>query len=113
MGARECAAVDVAVVRFWHIAGLVEKNREALPEKVDRGYHALGVMEKHLASRDFFVGERYTIADIALYAYTHVAEEGGFKLAGFPRVSAWLERVRSRRGHVRITDHVGQLTSWP
>jgi len=70
-------------------------------------------MEKHLASRDFFVGESYTIADIALCANTHVAEEGGFKLAGFPRVSAWLERVRTRPGHIRITDHVGQLTSWP
>ena len=95
------------------IAGLLEKNREALPQKVEGGYHALVVMEKHLASRAFFVGERYSIADIALYAYTHAAEEGGFKLAGFPRVKAWLERVRSQPGHVRITDHVGQLTSWP
>jgi glutathione S-transferase len=74
----------LAVVRFWHLAGRLEENREALPGKMERGYHALGVMEKYLASRAFFVGERYTIVDIALYAYTHVAEEGGFDLAGFP-----------------------------
>src|SRR2546425_2946496 len=92
----------LAVLRFWYFAGLVEKNRSALTEKIERGYHALDVMETHLARRSFFVGERYSIADIALYAYTHVAEEGGFKLAAYPRVNAWLERVRSRPGHVTI-----------
>jgi len=103
----------LAVVRFWSLAGLIEQNRGALPEKMERGYHALGVMEKHLVSRTFFVAERYTIADIALYAYTHVAEEGGFKLAGFPCIHAWLERVRSQRGHVAIAEQVGKLISWP
>jgi glutathione S-transferase len=103
----------VAVVRAWHLFGLLEKNREALPAKIEGGYHALDVMEKHLASRTFFVGERYTIADIALYAYTHVADEGGFELARFPRVNAWLERVRSQPGHVTIADPVGALVSWP
>jgi glutathione S-transferase len=103
----------IAVVRFWHIAGLVEKNHDALAGKVDRGVHALGVMEKHLASRAFFVDERYSIADIALYAYTHVAHEGGFDLAGFPSIVAWLERVRSQPRHVAITDPVGNPISWP
>jgi len=97
----------VAVVRFWHFAGLVEQNRAALPDKMERGYAALGVMERHLAAHAFFGGERYGVADIALYAYTHVADEGGFDLSRFPAVEAWLERVRAQPGHVRITDEVG------
>ena len=60
-------------------------------------------MERHLRTRRFFVGERYTIADIALYAYTHVADEGGFDLAPYPAIRAWLERVRAQPGHVPIT----------
>lgn len=103
----------IAVVRFWHFAGVVEQNRAILAEKMERGYHALSVMEDHLATRSFFVAERYTIADIALYAYTHVADEGGFDLSGFPSVRDWLGRVRSQPGHVKITDRVGELVSWP
>jgi glutathione S-transferase len=64
---------------------------------------ALGVMEAHLAKQPFFVEARYTIADMALYAYTHVAEEGGFALAPYPAVRAWLERVAAQPGHVPIT----------
>ena len=60
-------------------------------------------MERHLGERTFFVGERYSIADIALYAYTHVADEGGFDLERFPAVRAWLGRVRVQPGHVLIT----------
>lgn len=103
----------IAVVRFWRFAGLVEQNRPVLAEKVERGYHTLAVMEGHLSTRPFFVGERYTIADIALYAYTHVAHEGGFDLGRFPAVSAWLERVHTQPGYVGITDEVGTLLSWP
>ncbi|MDX1563574.1 MAG: glutathione S-transferase family protein, partial [Gammaproteobacteria bacterium] len=94
----------VAVVRFWHFAGLVEKNQAALPDKVERGYKALEIMERHLQSRKFFVGDRYSIADIALYAYTHVAEEGRFDLSRFPAIVAWLERVAAEPGHVAISD---------
>jgi glutathione S-transferase len=61
-------------------------------------------MEDHLGSRDFFVGDAYSIADIALYAYTHVAAEGGFLLDAYPAVRAWLERVRSQPRHVPITE---------
>jgi glutathione S-transferase len=104
---------NIAVVRFWHHAGRVDKNRQALADKMERGYHALGVMEGHLKARSFFVGERYTIADIALYAYTHVAHEGGFDLGRFPAVRAWLARVSAQPGHVRITDEAGKLISWP
>ena len=60
-------------------------------------------MEGHLAGREFLVGGRYTIADIALYAYTHVAGEGGFDLAGYPAIGAWLDRVAAEPGHVTIT----------
>jgi glutathione S-transferase len=104
---------NIATVRFWHFAGLVEKNRAALPDKVERGYHALDVMEHHLAANAYFVGERYSIADIALYAYTHVAHEGGFDLARFPSVRTWLECVRAQPGYVKITDELGTLVPWP
>ena len=77
--------------------------RDRLEQKRTLGYAALGVMEGHLASREFFVGDRYSIADIALYAYTHVADEGGFDLSRFPAVLGWLERVRRQPGHVPIT----------
>ena len=72
-------------------------EREAvLQQKMEPGYAALGVMESHLTSRPFFVGGQYSIADIALYAYTHVAEEGGFDLSRFPAIQAWLARVKSQ-----------------
>ena len=67
------------------------------------GTAALQVMEDHLATNPFFVAGRYTIADIALYAYTHVAEEGSFDMSSFPAIRAWLERVRSQPGHKPIT----------
>ena len=61
-------------------------------------------MERHLDGLDYFVGDRYSIADIALYAYTHVAHEGGFDLSGFPAVRAWLDRVAAQPGHITIDD---------
>ena len=95
----------IAVARFWiHSLGKREEWAEKLKERFDRGYQALAVMEKHLATRSFFVGERYSIADVALYAYTHVAHEGDFDLGAFPKVRAWLGRVAEQPGHVRITD---------
>ncbi|HTO68870.1 MAG TPA: glutathione S-transferase family protein [Myxococcota bacterium] len=95
----------IAVVRSWHEFGLLDQghNRLLLSAKLAGGYAALGVMESHLAKRAFFVAERYTIADIGLYAYTHVAEEGKFDLGPYPAVRAWLERVRAQPLHVPIT----------
>lgn len=84
---------------------MTEKRKRALETRQQRGYDALGVMEGHLKDNDFFTGGRYTIADISLYAYTHVADEGGFDLAGFPSVLAWLERVSSQPGYLPITQH--------
>jgi glutathione S-transferase len=93
----------IAVVRAWHHFGRLEQNRAQLADKVKGGYAALGVMEGHLRGRTFFVGDCYSIADIALYAYTHVAEEGEFDLAPYPAVRAWLDRVRAQPKHVPIT----------
>jgi len=72
-------------------------------ELAERGRQALGVMERHLAGHPFLVEDVYTIADIALYAYTHVADEGGFDLGPYPSVRAWLARVGDQPGHVPIT----------
>jgi len=94
---------NIATVRFWLHTGLTDERRAVLEQKRTLGYAALGVMEQHLARHAFFVGEQYSIADIALYAYTHVADEGGFDLAAYPAIRAWLERVREQPGHVMIT----------
>lgn len=84
-----------------------ERARDATPERLaltlERGNKALGVMEKHLASHSFFAGDAMSVADIALYAYTHEAGKGGFDLAAYPAVSAWVERVRNEPGHAPIT----------
>jgi glutathione S-transferase len=95
---------NIATVRFWlHSAELTDERRAAIEQKRTLGYAALDVMELHLATRRFFVAERYSIADIALYAYTHVADEGGFDLERYPAVRAWLERVREQPRYVLIT----------
>ena len=97
---------NIAVARAWlHVfdVRMTEERRTALEAKQKLGYDALGVMERHLVGNDFFVEDRYSVADIALYAYTHVADEGGFDLEGFPAVRAWLERVSSQPGYIPIT----------
>jgi glutathione S-transferase len=93
----------IAVARFWMIAGITP-SPEALAEKRRGGEAALTALERHLEGRRFLVADRYTIADIALYAYTHVAPEGGFELERYPAIRAWLERVAAQPGHIPITD---------
>lgn len=91
----------IAVARF--IKKLLPANHprlQEIPRLLERGYVALDVMEQHLATRNYFVGEKYTIADIALYAYTHVAADGGFELSRYPALGRWLQRVAAQRGHV-------------
>lgn len=78
-------------------------RRAELPARLATGRAALAVMETHLAGRRYFVAERYSIADIALYAYTHVAEEGGHDLKPYPAVRRWLELVAQQPGHRPIT----------
>lgn len=82
---------------------LTDERRALVESKREPGYRALGVMEGHLADRSFFVAEQFTIADIALYAYTHVAGEGDFDLADFPAIRGWLARVSRQPGHISIT----------
>lgn len=87
----------IAVARFicrWLPAE--HARRADLPRLLERGAQALAVMEKHLAGREFFVGDGYTIADIALFAYTHCAADGGFDLTVYPAICAWLARVRAQ-----------------
>jgi glutathione S-transferase len=93
---------NIAVLRFWiHVAAIEPEPALADPKR-QGGRAALDAMERHLASTMFFVGDRYTIADIALYAYTHVADEAGFDLSGYPYTCDWLARVRSQPAHVAI-----------
>ena len=95
----------VATPRFI-VRHLAEDHplRAELPKRLERGRAALAVMEGHLATHRYFVGERYSIADIALYAYTHVAEDGGLELAPYPGIRAWLARVSAQPRHVGLLD---------
>ncbi len=95
---------NVGAAHFWLtlVKGGRELQTHALEVWIENGYQALSVMEKHLATHDFFAADRYTIADIALYAYTHTANESAFDLTGFPSIRAWLKRVADQPGHVTI-----------
>ncbi len=97
---------NIATIRFWitHHVEITPEREAAMPGKRKWGVAALEVMEQHLRTRSFFVGDRYTIADVALYAYTHVAPEGGFDLAPFPAIRAWIDRVAAQPRHILITD---------
>ncbi len=96
----------IAVARFLRRFHPDPEAQRALADsKMAGGNRALDVMESHLRSHPFFVGGRYTIADVALFAYTHVAHEGGFDLARFPAVKAWLSRVENQPGFVRMASH--------
>jgi len=93
----------IAVARFWlHYVTDRSAFESRLPERQAAGERALAVMEKHLAHADFFVGDSFTIADIALYAYTHVADEAGIELTRHPALGRWLERVAAEPGHVTM-----------
>jgi len=95
----------IAVARFIKVyQGLPEARRAEYEATKKGGYKALEVMEQQLQRTPYLVGEQYSIADISLYAYTHVAEEGGFDLAAYPAVRAWLERVASHPRHVSMLD---------
>jgi glutathione S-transferase len=94
----------IAVARFLRRFHPDPDSQRALADsRMDGGYRALGVMEAQLAREPFFVGGHYTIADIGLYAYTHVAPEGGFELARFPSVRTWLARVEAQPGYVKMS----------
>lgn len=97
---------NIATLRFWRgwvgEARLSDAQRAQIPAKRAAGEAALTLMDDHLARRDWFVGAGPTLADIALFAYTHVAEEGGFALGDYPAVSAWLARVAAAPGFIAM-----------
>jgi glutathione S-transferase len=95
---------NIGAAYFWLnlVRGGRELQRHALDDWMEEGYRALGVMEKHLRRNRFFAADRYTIADIALYAYTHVAHECDYDLDGFPAIRAWVARVAAEPGHVTM-----------
>ncbi|MEO0376911.1 MAG: glutathione S-transferase family protein [Cyanobacteria bacterium P01_A01_bin.17] len=94
----------IATSRYWiSILKAADAYREKLEEKRPQGYAALDVMEQHLAYNSFFVGDAYSIADIALYAYTHVAHEGGFDLQAYPAIRKWLERIVRSQNYIPIS----------
>jgi glutathione S-transferase len=96
---------NIATLRFWKRHGTIGEDKRAfLAPKIEQGHAALAVMQRHLTQRDYFVADQFTIADIALYAYTHVAHEGGFDLAAYPAVQAWLARCAARPGYAAISE---------
>ncbi len=95
----------IAVARFWLTFApkeQLEKKRHLVPEWHAKGNAALAVMQRHLTDRDWFAGGGYSIADIALYGYTHCAADGGFDLSAYPAVATWLRRVASEPGHIPL-----------
>jgi glutathione S-transferase len=99
---------NVATLRFWTLwigeANFSEVQRATLPGKRAAGEAALALMDEHLAGRRFLVGDGLSLADICLYAYTHVAGDGGFDLALYPAVQAWLRAVEAAPGFVAMAD---------
>ena len=97
---------NIATLRFWlHFVGedkLTEQQDAQIMAKRIAGCEALALMDAHLATRDWFVGDSITLADIALYAYTHVAGDGGFKLEEYPAIRAWLARVEGLPGYIAM-----------
>jgi len=96
---------NVATVRFWMsiLKNSAAELGERLTEKLAKGYEALGVLETGLHGKDFLVADRFTLADISLYAYTHVAAEGGMSLGAYPKIRAWMQRVAAQPRHAPIT----------
>jgi glutathione S-transferase len=97
-------APHLGAAHFWltQVKGGRELQTHAIEDWAEYGYQALSVMEKHLADHEFFAADRYTIADIALYAYTHTANESLYDLTGFPAVRNWLKRVVAQPDHVSL-----------
>ncbi len=95
---------NIGAAYFWLtlIKGGRDLQQHALEDWMENGYRALGVMERHLAGHRYFAAERFTIADIALYAYTHLAHQADFDLARFPAIRDWLDRVAAEPGHVTM-----------
>jgi glutathione S-transferase len=96
---------NIGAAYFWLalVKGGRDLQQHALEDWMEEGYRALGVMDKHLKHRRYFAADRYTIADIALYAYTHIAHECDFDLTTFPHIRAWLDRIAAEPGYITMT----------
>jgi glutathione S-transferase len=94
----------IAEARFWlrFVRGGRELRTHEIDQWMERGYAALALMEQHLTTHDFFVGNRETVADLALYAHTHVAQEGDFDLSAFPGILRWIGRIAALPAHISI-----------
>lgn len=97
---------NIATLRYWLLfvgeSSLSDQQRAQIMTKRIAGEAALELMDRHLHTRDWFVGDRASLADIALYAYTHISEAGGFRLMDYPDIRAWLDRVAGLRGYVAM-----------
>ena len=94
---------NIAVVRYWVSIAAARPRDSVIEARRKAGYEALDAMERELAEREFIVDHCYTIADMALYAYTHVAGDGGFDLSRYAAIARWLDRVATQSDHVQIT----------
>ena len=104
---------NIATPRYWiSILKQPDKYSEQIKQKQKLGYAALNVMEQHLKNHDFLVADKYTIADIALYAYTHVSEAGGFDLTPFTAIQSWFKRIESQPRYISITDNCLLFTDY-
>jgi glutathione S-transferase len=98
---------NIATLRYWRTYGaeqVTEAQRVQMPAKQAGGEAALALMDTHLAKHEWLVGGAVSVADLALYAYTHVAEQGGFPMADYPHVTAWCARVAALEKHIRMGD---------
>ena len=99
---------NVATLRFWlrfiGIDALTDAQRIQLTGKRENGLAALDLMDKHLAERKWFVADQFSLADICLFAYTHVADEADFDLEAYPEIIRWMERIMTMDGHVGLDD---------
>jgi glutathione S-transferase len=104
---------NLGAAYFWLalVKGGRELQQHALDDWMEEGYRALKVMENHLKQHRYFAAERYTIADIALYAYTHVAHLCDFDLSAFPAINAWLDRVAAEPGHISMNEQAMQVAA--
>ena len=105
---------NIGTPRFWiKYVKSAEARREQIAEKQKAGNAALAILDAHLAREPFVAGGRYGVADISLYAYSHIAEEGGYDLAPYSALRAWFERVRAEPRHVSFEAELGRVIPWP
>ncbi len=104
---------NIGAAYFWLtlVKGGRELQQHALEDWMEEGYRSLGVMEKHLRHHRYFVANRYTVADIALYAYAHLAHQCDYDLASFPAIRGWLERVAAEPGHVTMLEQPADVAA--